>query len=1153
MREAPGERYVKEPTRKAWTAPAAAAIWAAAGCSGAASLAYEICWSRGLVVPLGNSTDAAAVVLGGFMLGIAAGARWGGAVAERVRSPLRVYAGVELGLAGYAVVAPALLAKLGSIGAAASDGVSGSAGWVVRSLLALLLIVVPSLGMGATLPLLVRTLTRHFGVLRTQISVAYGANTVGAAVGAAATGFWGIASLGLWQCSVVAAAVSATAAGLAVLADGRIDSRREPRRPADASHHSTQLQRLALLGAFVAGCAMLACELVWARVLTFVFGHDTYAFASLLSIVLLGIGLGGLVHRVLARCDQIRLLAVLLAGFAFAVLASFWAAATVVVEAGRDPFGLDASGALATSVWLELYRELLYAPVLVLLPSVLSGIVFPAACSAFGSGAEDAGRKVGVVFLVNGVGSTLGALVAAFGLVSWVGIQGAFFVIALVCAAAAGALVLARTPHVALRSQIAALAPLAVVVVLAATMPRGLPRLMLLRAVGARHQTLLHYEEARTGTVSVIVNQINGEKQLLINAVNEVTTRLVHDQSFKVLGHLGPLLHPAPQRAVMICLGAGMSAGAALTHPMERLDVVDLSPAVERGARYWKTENNGVLDHPAFRLHIDDGRQFLLNSAVEYDVAIVDSTHPKAVDSWILYTREFYDLLRSRLAPGGIAVQWLPLHGLSENEFKIVVATFNAAFPQTTLWANAGFETYGQVAYAKLVGSKGGPLIIDYARLAARLAEPRVRDDLTPYGLATPEQILGLFLSGPDGVARWTEGLPVQTDDHPLVAYTTGYSRGRRMAPRLLLGVRQPVEPFLRGRGRHIAEVRNRVYAAAEAQGMVLAGRLDRAVALHPEATALPLFVAQQRTTRPYYLALANRYPDDPEKLFEAGTQLGTLGSPDEAQPILERALELQPGDFRIRLNLALLLRGGGQTDRALEILSELHAEYPTSAVVLHNLGVAALSAGEPGVAAAHLQQALAWDPDRLGARLELARSYLAARDLARAKAQLSTLLDLNPWVADAHFLLGLLSEQRRDHDRSVACFRRATELEPYEPSYQFHLGQAYQQQDRLDPAERAFRTAIEIDPKQASARTGLGMILARRGLLDAASDQFVAALEADPTQASAAENLGLVLSRLRRNEEAVGALCLALELDPKSATARRELRGLGQSPELCE
>ena len=164
----------------------------------------------------------------------------------------------------------------------------------------------------------------------------------------------------------------------------------------------------------------------------------------------------------------------------------------------------------------------------------------------------------------------------------------------------------------------------------------------------------------------------------------------------------------------MICLGAGLSAGAALRHPLQSLDVVDLSSSMEQAAREFADINNNVLDDPRFHLHIGDGRQFLLRSDERYDVMMVDSTHPKSVDSWILYTLEFYELMRDHLEEDGIAVQWLPLHGLSEREFKIIVRTFMEVFPNTTLWVNVGFETYGQVAYVKLVGTLE-PLVIDDA------------------------------------------------------------------------------------------------------------------------------------------------------------------------------------------------------------------------------------------------------------------------------------------------------------------------------------------------------------------------------------------------------------------------------------------------------
>ena len=999
------------------------AVWLAALLSGGAALAYEIAWTRALVVPLGNSADATALVLAGFMFGIAAGAWGGGNLAERVRSPLGTYAVLELSLAGYAVFAPHALVAL--------TGVS----WWARVALGLGLIVLPSLAMGATFPLIVRGLTAD-APLRLRVSMAYGANTAGAALGAWVTGFFGIAAVGVSVWSRYAALASIGAAAVAVGASFALKQGGPATAALDAANRpSPRLARAALLAASASGLAMLAAEVLWARVLTFVFGHDTYAFASLLALVLLGLAGGGLLHRWTAALDQARVLATLLALFAVGLLGSFWMGANVVIAFGRDPFGLDATGELACSPWLELYRELAYTPLLVAVPSVLSGATFPAACSVFGRGAADPGRRVGIVGLVNGVGAGMGALAGASILVPLAGIQNAFLIVALLLAVTAGAVVALASDGRSWRNAVSlALAPVLAVGVVAGAMPGSLPRRMLLAAFGARHVRLLHHEQARTGTISVTENQINGERQLLINAVNEVTTRLVHDQSFKMLGHLGPLLHPHPRRAVMICLGAGVSAGAALTHPIERLDVVDLSEAVQRGARHFVDLNNGVLDHPALYLHVDDGRQFLLNARVPYDVAIVDSTHPKAVDSWILYTREFYALVRKRLAPDGIVVQWLPLHGLSENEFKIIVRTFLDVFPEMTLWANAGFETYGQVAYAKLVGSNAGPLRIDLERLRERLSGA-VAADLEPWGLADPAELLDAFVAGPEAIAEWTAGLPVQTDDHPWVPYTTRYSRGRPMLPSFLLATREPVLSYVDGGDRAL---RDRIAQAHDAQGLVLAGKLERAQARFPNGKKLELFAAQRRTTRGYYLELADRYPNDADKLFEAGTQLGTLGYSDAAEPVLRRALDVAPGDYRVRLNLALLLRGMGRLDEAMALLTELRDEYFESALVHYDLGITQLQAGEPGVAATHFEAALALDPDRIGAQVALAEARLAQGDLDAADRRAQDVLASNPWVADAYHVRAQVAALRDDCVAAARYRDRAVRIAPH--TLRFHL-----------------------------------------------------------------------------------------------------------------
>lgn len=1129
------------------------AVWVAASLSGAAALCYEVAWSRALVVPLGNSSDASAVVLIAFMLGIGAGAWALGRRADGFSRPLAVYALVELFLVVCALVEPRVLAQLASIP-------GGGGGWLRRGG-AVVLILVPSLAMGVTLPLVVRALTRANTTLRFHVGVAYGVNTAGGALGAIATGFWGLSTWGTTRWSAIAGGASFTAAVVAWLASRKghrgVTELRNLKGDANravvpsvgasttalsreseggATIRSDELTRalgrgrssrsLALGATFVSGFVMLACEMLWTRLLTFVFGHDTYAFSTLLALVLVGLAIGGVVHRVVARWDTARVLGGSLAGLGIGCIVSFWAAALVVIRLGRDPFGFDSM--LATATHVEVLRELAYTPILVLIPSIFAGISFPAACSLFERSGAGVAKGVGVVALVNGVGSAAGALSVALGIVQLLGIEGALVLVALM-AVTTGAVVIAYDERVRGRAGRLAwvLAMFVGLLVPMFSMPRKLAPSMVLAVVGAHHQRFLHYEEARTATVSVIENAINQERQLLINSVNEVTTRLVHDQSFKVLGHLGPLLYDAasddvaddgvladdgfeyrkrsdfaggPRRGVMICLGAGISAGAALVHPLERLDVVDLSSAVAKGARYFSTQNNGVLDDPRLHLHINDGRLFLLNSKQKYDIAIIDSTHPKSVDSWILYTREFYRLVRERLSPGAVVVQWLPLHGLSEREFKVIVATFQSAFPRMTLWANVGFETYGQVGYAKLVGFESGGLKIDYHRLERGVSVPSVQRDLASYGIAGVEDLLALFVAGPEQIAAWTRGATIQTDDHPIIPYATRESKGRRMVPALLLGVREPIWPWLIRHGAPLqksqkpvpqgmvqgdeptrrAPLEASLDGAAEAQGLVMQGNLGAALRLRPTSLGLAMYASQVRSTLAYYEALSAFYPTDAGKQFEAATQLGQLGYPQQALRVFRRALELEPRDFRVRLDYAVLLLNLGRVDESLEMLMELRDEFPRSAIVQRNLSDVMLEKGDDNAAAGYLRAAIAYDPQMVGAKVALAKlrtaqgrfgkydEFEAARELLQ-----EVLLD-NPYNASAQYEMGVLNAQRGELNEAITRFEQAKRLDPYAASTLVALGMTYMRKGRKQHAKEQFVRALRYDPHNMQAHDAL-------------------------------------------------------------------------------
>jgi len=1117
---------------------------AATACSGAAALTYELLWSRSLVVVLGNATDATAAVLAGFMLGMALGATLSGRLRLSARAGLLVYAGLEVVLALFALVAPEAISGLGRVG----TGGTLPFGYLVRLLGAELLIGLPSLLLGAALPLLVRTLAPRHQSLPGVIGVLYGINTLGAVMGALGAGFFLVPTLGIDRASTLAGGGSALAAVLAlftfILTRAPSQAAREPEPShAEASVEPRWLLVVPLVLTATSGFVTLGAEILWARLLTFVFGHDGQALSALLALVLIGLGLGGLLHRLLHRVDQLRLAVALLGLQGLTLFVSFVVTAEFVIARGRDPFHLDASARFADSAWLELSRALALTPLLILLPALLAGIAFPAACSLYRRGRGSAG-DVGDVTLVNGLGSAAGSvLVALFG-VELFGLRGGLVALALLPTLVAGlALFIIESRRGLVRRLGAAVAPVLALLGLLSFCPTDQPRRMLLAVVGPHHQQLLFYEEGRVATVSVLKNRINGERQLLVNAVNEVTTRLVHDQSFKLMGQLAPLLHPAPKQGLMICLGAGLAAGSALTHPLERLDVVDLSASVARGARYFAVENNGVLDDPRLALTIGDGRQYLLNTRNRYDVAIVDSTHPKSVDSWILYTEEFYRALGARMNPGGIVLQWLPLHGLSEREFKIVVKTFLHVFPHATLWANVGFETYGQVAYAKLVARVDGPLQIDRERLRRRLAEPRIRADLERYGMAEETAILDALLAGPVGLAQWTAGLPLQTDDQPFLPYTTRYATGRRMLPNLLSAVHDPGE---------VLTLDPELAHATRVTRLLLGGHLAAAQRLAHDSLKLRLFDEQQRTSLPYYRALAERSPGDPPRLFEAALQLGQFGDPDRARALLHQLVARNPQDFRSRINLGFVLLGMNQPALAAREFQEAARELGPQPHLLQGLAEVALAEGEPGLALRHAEVGLARAPHHLPLWLTQLEAALRLRDFERATKLAQQLRRDEPFLPEPDRALGLALLAEGRLKEALVAFERAVKKDPNLMLGWLDSATAHLQADQPETALTRLARALELLPEHPKARELELTILARLQRWEALSDRATALLELSPNSAVAARELGRALLALGQETAAREALCLAHRLTPRDRELQALKKSLGEPNELC-
>lgn len=1112
--------------------------------SGAAGLAYEVVWSRMLVIPLGNSADATTLVLCAFMFGMALGAKIIGSLADRMVSPLRIYVTAEVLLGIYAIGIPFVMPALESSQMFAGNFESAPLQVLFRFATASVMVAIPAVFMGAAVPVLVRALSYVSADIKKHVGLLYGANTLGGALGAALCGFVAIPSLGLMTTSFIAASLSIIAAIIIWIVHrvGQTHSTQSvsPKLALDAVKTG---RWTALLAAATGGAVMLGAEVIFARMLTFIFGHDTYAFAILLVVVLIGIAVGGIIHRLLIKKNQVLVTGFALIAMGLMMLLSFWVAAQTVIQLGRDPFEIGTIEGLSTSLWTEFFREFTYTPLLVLLPSILAGISLPAACSVFAGKAHQAGNSIGTTFLVNGIAAAAGTILTGTLLIPTIGIQHSFVLLSLVATVGGIVVILGATKRER-KINIALIVTATMVVGVAFALPRNLPKSMLQQAVGQSHQRIVHYEEGRIGTISVTVNKINKEKQLFVNAVNEVTTRLVHDQSFKLLGHLAPLIHPDPQEGLMICFGAGVSAGAAISHPLASLDIVDLSDTVWNAAGHFKYYNNEVLKDKRVHRHVDDGRQFLLRSNTLYDVMMIDSTHPKAVDSWILYTSGFYELVRAHLDKEGIVVQWLPLHGMSEDEFKIIVRTFLEVFPHMTMWVNVGFETYGKAAYVKLVGTHQ-PLQIDFKELKRRIKEPRIERDLKKYGMASVWEIIDSFLCDAATAKQWVKDMPVQTDNRPFVPYITPYSKGRRMDAASLIPVRSSVIPFLFNLGEDEENINSFWQNAQMANGFLMAGMLERAAETRPDGEKIKWSKQRYSTAKDYYLKLAKLYKNDGNRLFEIANYLGNLGFSKDAIRIYEQSIALEPATVK-QINLALALLDTGQAKAAHNQLIEVVEATPNSALANYNYGVSQLALQNAGEALLYLEKAIRLDDSLMGARLALADAYRQMGRLDKAESRLQGITVEAPWLEHAWDMLGLVEGDKKNWDQARQFHAKALSINPYNATAHYNIGIALEKLHRYEEAAGAYRAALLIEPNDAESENNLGLLYGKAGLFDEAIRHHLNAIDIEPHFPEAAFNLGLAYKAKGMVMQAAQAFSLAKELNPDLVQVDSQLKEMG-------
>ena len=707
--------------------------------SGFCGVGYQLIWTKQFTAGLGHEMPALLAVMSAFFAGIALGGWKLDRAIDRSADPQRTYALLEFAIGGWALVSAWLVPFVADL-CLRGIGVRSSFLWqgMVAFVFPFLALLPSTMAMGATLPAMERWLAAFAGDRRCLGRV-YALNTAGAVAGALASAFVLMPAFGFRGSLLLLAAVNLLCGILALLLPAEAGSGFRPDRNRQDACPTSVL--------FVTGLLGIGLEVAGVRALSQVLENTLYTFAVTLAVFLAGTAAGAAFYQGRLRG---RPFAPLLAGLLAALAASTLVSALSLTL--TTPLYEQLRAALGDTLPAIALAETLIAALVFGLPTMLMGATF----SHLAQAARGPDGGIGRAAAWNTLGGAFSGVLFVGVLIPLIGTKGAFLVIAAgytLLALRSSAGVVARRPLWIAGAIIVALE--------VAILPLDL-RLIKLPS----DAVLKEYREGVTASVAV-VGMPDGHRALRVNnryQMGGTAAALAERRQ----AHLPLLLHPAPQRALFLGPGTGITLGAASLHDGLQSEGVELLPEVVALMKNFEPENEGPFPKPGVEVIVADARRILRASDKRYDVIVADLFHPALDGAGFLYTREHFEAARARLRPGGLFCQWLPLHQLDDLSLRVIVQTFLATFSQSRaflLHFNVDIPVLGLVGAAE-------PLRRPADWLERRTGASEFQQRMKEAGFDRMINLVGCLAAGPDGLAAFAGNAPVATDNFPLVSFT---------------------------------------------------------------------------------------------------------------------------------------------------------------------------------------------------------------------------------------------------------------------------------------------------------------------------------------------------------------------------------------------
>jgi spermidine synthase len=740
--------------------------------SGCAALIYEVVWFQLLELVIGSSAVSMGVILGTFMGGMCLGSLLLPRIIPARLHPLRVYAWLELGIGAMGLLILAAMPVVG--GAYTAWTGSGIAGLLLRGITASVCLLPPTLLMGATLPAIARW------VERTPDGVAwlgffYGGNTAGAVLGSLLAGYYLLSYYDVSVATYVAAALNLVVTVVAMLTAARVPHDAAPPAVAGMRHRGRSAIHVPIA---LSGFTALACEVIWTRLLSLLLGGTVYTFALILAVFLAGLGLGSGAGSAIGVRSKDP--AIVFAWCQFALAAAIAWAAYVLMQA--LPYW-PVNPSIAPDPWFQFQLDLVRCMVAVLPGAILWGASFPLALAAVASTDDDPARVVGGVYAANTLGAIAGSLLAALVMIVWLGSQRSLQVLILVTAFS-GLLLLIR----ARRPMAAGLIACVLAGAMALTV-RPIPGIFVaygrFTATQLGQADVFYVGEGWNASVAVS-DRSNGVRNYHNAGKVQASSEPQDMRLQRMLGHLTTLVPAKADAVLVIGCGAGVTAGAVSIDPaVKHQTIAEIEPLVPRVvSTYFAEYNFDVVRNPKVHVRVDDARHFLFTTKQTFDAITSDPLDPWVKGAAMLYTREFFELVKSRLNAGGIVTLFVQLYESNIAAVKSEVATFFEAFPQGMIFANTyNGGGYDLVLLGQIEGTR-----INLDEMEARLERPEyaaVRQSLAQIGMYSATDLFATYGGSAADLREWTADAQINRDRNLRLQYLAGRGLNLYRAPEI--------------------------------------------------------------------------------------------------------------------------------------------------------------------------------------------------------------------------------------------------------------------------------------------------------------------------------------------------------------------------------